>query len=98
MRCFGMLMDGRTQPTGIDRRGEDASAFLVLNAFHDVVQFTLPDCPGGSGWMLLVDTNAPDGSEHVEFAPGDVYDVTGRSVLLFVFRADGGAEQAVPKG
>jgi isoamylase len=89
MRCFGMLMDGRTQPTGIDRRGEDATAFMVLNAFHDVVQFTLPDCPGGRSWTLLIDTNAPDGSEHVEFAPGHVYGVTGRSVLLFVFRTDG---------
>ena len=25
MHCFGMLMDGRAQPTGIRRRGEDAT-------------------------------------------------------------------------
>ena len=32
MRCFGMLMDGRAQPTGIRQRGEDATLLMVLNA------------------------------------------------------------------
>src|SRR5271165_4287296 len=41
MRCFGMLMDGRAQPTGIRRRGEDATLLLVLNAHHDLMEFTL---------------------------------------------------------
>ena len=36
MRCFGMLIDGRAQPTGIRKRGEDATLLLVLNAWHDV--------------------------------------------------------------
>src|SRR5690606_7055877 len=31
-RCFGMLLDGRAQPTGIKRRGDDATILLVMNA------------------------------------------------------------------
>ena len=60
MHCFGMLMDGRAQATGIRKRGQDATLLMILNGFHDVVNFTLPTSPGGGGWELLLDTNAPD--------------------------------------
>src|SRR5207248_1821607 len=46
MECFGMLMDGRAQPTGIRRRGEDATLLMVLNGYHDLVGFTLPETVG----------------------------------------------------
>ena len=42
-----MLMDGRAQATGIKRRSMDATALLVLNAYHDVVKFKLPEVVGG---------------------------------------------------
>src|SRR5712671_6989896 len=42
MRCFGMLLDGRGQESGIKRQAGDASLLLVMNAYHDVVKFTLP--------------------------------------------------------
>ena len=57
MHCFGMLMDGRAQPTGIRRRGADATLLMVLNAHHDLVEFVLPETAGGREWSLLVDTN-----------------------------------------
>ncbi len=41
-RCFGMLLDGRAQATGIARRGGDATLLMIFNAHHDVVRFTLP--------------------------------------------------------
>ena len=84
MECFGMLMDGRAQPTGIRRRGEDATLLMVLNAYHDLVGFTLPETAGGSQWSLLIDTNLTDGAELGTFATGNVYGATGRSLLLFV--------------
>jgi isoamylase len=87
MRCFGMLMDGQAQPTGIGRRGEDATMLMVLNAHHDLVMFTLPVHPGGSRWSLLVDTNAPERDEAAAFPFGEVYDVTARSLLLFALES-----------
>ncbi len=87
MRCFGMLMDGRAQATGIRRRGSAATMLMVLNAYHDLVGFTLPDCTDGKHWKLLFDTNTPDELREEPFAIGDVYGVTGRSCLLFRLNA-----------
>jgi isoamylase len=82
-RCFGMLIDGRAQPTGIRKRGQEATLLLVFNAWHDVVQFTLPGGNGGDSWSLLVDTNIPGKQDDPCFDFGHVYEVTGRSLLLF---------------
>jgi len=86
MRCFGMLMDGRTQPTGIRKHGADATLLTVLNAHHDLVKFTLPECAGGDRWLLLIDTNLPDDREKGMFKTGDSYELTGRSLLLFALQ------------
>ena len=88
MHCFGMLMDGRAQPTGISRRGEDATLLMVLNAHNDLVKFTLPETVGGREWSLLIDTNLAEISETSNFVSGDSYSATGRSVLLFALHPD----------
>jgi len=93
MRCFGMLMDGRAQPTGIGRRGEDATMLMILNGHHDLVKFTLPPHAGGKQWSLLIDTNIPQHEpESAGFPFGSVYDVTARSLLLFVLEPERDAE------
>ena len=33
--CFGMLIDGRAQPTGIRRRGSDATLLIIFNGGHE---------------------------------------------------------------
>ncbi|MBW4050091.1 MAG: glycogen debranching protein GlgX [Proteobacteria bacterium] len=81
-RCFGMLMDGRAQSTGIRQRGRDATPLWVLNAHHDLVEFTLPDCAGGGRWSLLLDSNRP-AAPSATFESGTAYEVTARSLLLF---------------
>ncbi|MGZ8154533.1 MAG: glycogen debranching protein GlgX [Burkholderiales bacterium] len=86
-RCFGMVLDGRAQPTGIVRPGSDATLLLIFNAYHDVVVFTLPNVPGGRHWRCLVDTNIPERGDEPVFAAGDEYQITGRSLLLFVLQA-----------
>ena len=83
-RCFGMLLDGRAQPTGIKRRGQDATLLIVFNAHHDIVEFTLPEAPGGSRWVGLIDTNDPSRVEPPSFDFDHPYEVTGQSLLLFV--------------
>ena len=80
--CFGMLIDGRAQATGIKRRSDDSTLLLVFNAYHDVVKFALPECYEASGWNRLMDTNDPKSPER-QYGIGDVYEVTGRSALLF---------------
>ena len=83
-----MLMDGRAQPTGIRKRGEDATLLMVFNAYHDLVEFTLPETVGGLHWQLVIDTNLAEDAEMGRFGSGEVYGVTGRSLLLFVLQTD----------
>ena len=90
MRCFGMLMDGRAQPTGIQQRGGDATLLLLFNAHHDLVlPFTLPAHPGGRGWSLLLDTTDMDTVNATSVAFGETYQAMARSLLLFGLEAAG---------
>ncbi|MEI9974621.1 MAG: glycogen debranching protein GlgX [Ignavibacteriota bacterium] len=89
-RCFGMLLDGRAQTTGIRQRGKEATLLMVINGFHDAVEFTLTGCAGEGEWSLLIDTNMPEPQDSSQrFEIGHRYVVTGRSMLLFVL--EGGA-------
>jgi len=93
MRCFGLVIDGRAQASGIRRPASDATLLLVVNAYHDVVDFTLPEIPGSDQWSCMIDTNAPERDELPEFESGDVYQVTGRSMLLFALHAKGATQR-----
>jgi glycogen operon protein len=81
-KCFGMLLDGRAQETGIKRRGSDATLLLVYNAHHDVVNFILPDVTEGRSWLGLIDTNQPH-APMAEFKFGHAFAATGRSLVVF---------------
>jgi glycogen operon protein len=83
MKCFGMLIDGRAQATGIRQRGGDATVLIVMNAHFDLVNVTLPPCQGGESWRLKLDSNTPEATGAEEFSCGTVYAVTARSILLF---------------
>jgi isoamylase len=87
-KCFGMLMDGRAQTSGVRKRGADATMLLVLNSWQDAVNFTLPEAPEGTGWQLLVDTNIPSQDAEASFKVEDKYEVTGRSLLLFLMEKE----------
>jgi glycogen operon protein len=87
-RSLAVLLDGRAQATGIHRRGGDATLLILYNAYHDLVQFTLPESVGGTAWTRLLDTNLPDSQEVASFKVGARYDVTGRSMLMFVLKPE----------
>ena len=81
-RSFGMLLDGRAQVSGIKQPGHDVTLLIAFNAHHDVVRFKLPRSAESSGWSRLIDTNDPELPPR-RFRLGAVYEVTGRSLLLF---------------
>ena len=66
-----------------------AVALLGFNGWRDGVGVTLAEAPDGVAWQLLIDTNQPGLADTPAFKPGDVYEVTGRSVLLFLMRHEG---------
>ncbi|MBD1554006.1 glycogen debranching protein GlgX [Pseudomonas typographi] len=85
-KALAMVLDGRAQPTGIRKRGDDATLMVIVNAHHDVVNFTLPEVPDGDHWVCLLDTNRTDADTSEQLAFGQEFMVTGRSFLLFELR------------
>jgi isoamylase len=83
MRCFGMLLDGRAQTTGIKRMASDPTLLLVMNAYHDTVHFKIPEVAGGNRWRCFIDTNEPERDELSLIRTGDEYNVAGRSLVVF---------------
>ena len=67
---------------------------IVMNSWHEAVVFTLPAAPEGNGWRLLIDTDVPDAEGAESFEVGATYEVTGRSLLLFLMErgAESGTE------
>ena len=82
-RCLGMLLDGRTQVSGVQRAGADATLLIVVNANFDNLNFNLPKVPHGISWSCKLDTTDPSikGPQHLPF--NKPYCVTGRSLVLF---------------
>jgi isoamylase len=89
MHCFGMLIDGRAQTSGIKRRASDVTLLIVINGYYDLVKFTLPEFVGGDQWLTFVDTNAPELSSTSTLKTGDKYEVSGRSLLLLAALTSG---------
>ena len=94
MRCFGMLLDGRAQVSGIRKQGKEATLLIVFNDHTDVVNFCIPESVGSDKWKLLIDTNAEDNVVKGIFKTGTEYKVTSRSVLLFELQAEGRSSSA----
>ncbi|MDR9438500.1 MAG: glycogen debranching protein GlgX [Halomonas sp.] len=56
-RTLELLLDGRAQPSGIRRHGDDRSLLILFNAHAEPVTFALPQSPRGSGWQCRLDTS-----------------------------------------
>jgi glycogen operon protein len=86
-RCFGMLMDGRAQASGIRRAGTDATLLLMLNGAAQDTAFRLPSVTGGRRWASVFDTAMPDRSREQIFRTGEAYLMTAHSVCLFALQS-----------
>jgi isoamylase len=89
VRCFGMLLEGRAQPTGLRQRGQDATLLAILNAHFETVEVTLPaagDRQAEARWVLLLDTSleVPAHTDETNaYDAGARYSAVPRSLLLF---------------
>ena len=77
-----MLIDGRAQPTGIRRRGSEATLLILLNAHHEEVPFLLPEVPDGPSWTALVDTAEPEAPQRARLPAGETFALQGRTLAL----------------
>jgi glycogen operon protein len=87
MQCFGMMLNGLSQQTGIRKRGQEATLLLVFNAHYEAVNFQLPSFGDGAKWSPLIDTNIAEGIPSGTFAAGENYLVTDHALLLFALES-----------
>jgi isoamylase len=89
-RSLGVFLNGRAIPTP-DERGEriyDESFYVIFNAHHEALPFTLPDERWGTSWVTVFDTAGNgthfmrEGDTGLTFAPGATVDVQAWSVVL----------------
>jgi isoamylase len=89
LRCFGLVIDGRAQSSGIPRPSSDITLLLVFNADHRDQDFLMPDIPGPDQWTCLLDTAREQHEKLAIIEVGDAYVMSGRSLALFALEAQG---------
>jgi glycogen operon protein len=66
-------------------RGEpvvDDRFYLLCNAHHEQLDFTLPHADWGRRWSLVLDTAQDDADTQQIYRPGDQVAVEGRAVVV----------------
>ncbi len=88
VRCLGMLLNGQAMNEW-DRYGNrvrDDVLLVLLNAYHETIEFLLPPTDTGDEkpWLLLLDTTTPDDDYNTvaPFPCGHAYALQGRSLVL----------------
>jgi isoamylase len=71
------------------QRDIDESFLVMLNAWHQDLDFRIPELPVTMAWELLVDTSTETGiaAGGRLFSPGEVFPLKARSFALFINRA-----------
>jgi glycogen operon protein len=71
------------------QRDIDESFFVIMNAYHEDLDFHFPSLAAPMSWEPLVDTSQPTGlvAEGRRYAPGEIYRLQARSFALFIDRA-----------
>jgi glycogen operon protein len=85
-RSLGVFLNGDAIPTP-DRRGDpivDESFYLLFNAWHEPIDFRLPDHGWGDRWTKIIDTNdpVPDLRDRPEVRAGENMTVQGYAMMV----------------
>jgi isoamylase len=82
LRCIGMLLDGRAQPTGLHERGSEATLFLIFNGGAESGRFVMPPVVEGTGWRWTLDTTETAQTDRT-LQPGETAELLDRTVSLY---------------
>jgi glycogen operon protein len=82
-RSLGLMLNGKTlgYPDEQGKPIEDDSFLILINAYHEGVEFTLPPPPNGNPWKFCMRTENID-DPFAEEDLGDKVIVGGRSLVL----------------
>jgi glycogen operon protein len=86
-KSMAVFLNGDAIPN-LDARGEritDKSFYLLFNAHHEPIPFTLPEPRWGQKWKKILATNEVKFADQEEvFSAGDRVTVDARSLVLLV--------------
>jgi isoamylase len=88
-RSMGVMLNGKTlgYPDEEGKPIEDDSFLILINAYHEGVEFKVPDPPNGNPWKFVMRTeNIED--PFAEMKPEDKLIVGGRSMVVLSDGAD----------
>ena len=96
LHCLGMFLSGQ----GLDETDErgrklsDENFFVLLNAHHEDVEFTLPAFRPGARWTAWMDTSREAGLRAVEtYDAGAAYPLQARSMVVLMERRGNGKKE-----
>src|SRR6056297_1782469 len=96
-KCIMIFMNGKAIP-GRSPRGniiEDNSFLILVNAYHETVDFTLPGPEWAEKWKIVLDTSFGGFKEEDEIREaGTVLAVEGRTFILAEKEAENGSEDS----
>ena len=71
------------------QRDIDESFLVIINAYHEDLDFHFPSLAAPMSWEQLVDTSQPTGlvADGRLYAPGEIYRLQARSFALFIDRS-----------
>jgi isoamylase len=96
LHCLGMFLSGQ----GLDETDErgrklsDENFLVLLNAYHEDVQFALPSFRPGTRWTAWMDTSREAGLRSVEtYDGGAPYPLQARSMVVLLERRGNGKKE-----
>ena len=92
LRSLGLMLNGQTL-NDVNELGEpvvDASFLILINSYHEGVEFTLPDSPRQLGWDAVLNTAKLDTPFQKQVLDSTII-VSPRSVVLLQERDNSGA-------
>jgi len=82
-KSLGVFLNGKgihqLDPEG--QQIEDDNFYLIFNAYHEALDYTLPEKIRGKGWMKVIDTAEDDTEDHLLDQKESIC-VQGRSVVV----------------
>jgi isoamylase len=96
LHCLGMFLSGQ----GLDETDErgrklgDENFLVLLNAYHEDMQFALPSFRPGTRWTAWMDTSREAGLRSVEtYEGGAPYPLQARSMVVLLERRGNGKKE-----
>ena len=83
-KSLGVYLNGKGIHT-VNLKGEpvvDDSFYVIFNAHHDPLDYSIPPKKYGAHWEKILDTAEGKVSEPQTFKPGDKLKVEGRSIIV----------------